>query len=143
MRAGYKVKEIIENEFDSRVAMMVVSYILDKGWSYTSSITEEEILTLEGNGLMTAEFIQALVRTSAKICKETSQIDDFLPYIINQLYVPNAPMKDIELYKDDVSDECWETLLEQFNLDINDEVDLENIEVIELNANLVGWLSKE
>ena len=129
MRAGYKVKAIIEKEFDSRVAMMVVSYILDKGWSYTSSITEEEILTLEGNGLMTAEFIQALVRTSARICRETSEIDDFLPFIINYLHVPNATTRLVDFYKDECTDETWEMIVDAF--DIEDDVSM-----ITLNANV-------
>lgn len=129
MRAGYKVKKIIENEFDSRVAMMVVSYILDKGWSYTSSITEEEVLTLEGNGLMTTEFIQALVRTSAKICKETSEIDDFLPYIINYLHVPNATKSLLTFYKDETTDITWETIIDAFDIE-------EDASMITLNANI-------
>jgi len=130
MRAGYKVNEIIEKEFDSRVAMMVVSYIFDKGWSYTSSITEEEILTLEGNGLMTAEFIQALVRTSVRICKETSEIDDFLPFIVNYLHVPNATTRLLDFYKDECTDETWETILDAFDIE-------DDISVITLNANVV------
>jgi hypothetical protein len=90
-----KVTKIIREEFDARVSMMVVQYILDKGTENLSKITEEEILKLEGNGLMTANFVQALVRTGVRISKECNMIDDFLPYIVTELYVPKAKTNDV------------------------------------------------
>ena len=135
--AGDNVREIIRKHFDERMAMAVVTYIIDKGWEYVKQITEEEIKEVTGNALMTDVFVQSLVRTALKSGKETNQIDDFLPYIINQLHVPKAPMKSVEIYKSDVSDYNWERLMDKFNLDY--EEDFEKIEMIELNANLVGY----
>ena len=133
--AGDKVKDIINKEYDARVAMTVITYIIDKGWNYVSQITEEEILEVKGNAFMTDEFVQALVRTAVKICKETSQIDDFLPYIINHLYVPNAKTGLLDFYKDETTDENWEMMMDVFDID-EEEYDKE-ITMITLNANVV------
>lgn len=139
--AGDNVREIIRKYFDERMAMAVVNYILDKGWENVSQITEEEIKEVPGNALMTDVFVQALVRTAVKICTKTNQFDDFLPYIINHLHVPKAATKSVEIYKSEVSDDDWERLLDKFNLDY--EEDYEKIEMIELNANLVGYWPNE
>ena len=129
---GLKVKRIIEEEFDARVSMMVVQYILDKGTENLQEITEEEILKLEGNGLMTAEFVQALVRTGVRISKECNMIDDFLPFIVKELYVPNAKTHEVTLYKSDYTRDSWDELLEDLDLDYEEDVD--NIARIDLSA---------
>ena len=59
-----KIGKIIEEEFDSRIGNAVVSYIMDKGMSNVKEITDEQIEKLEGNGLMTQDFVQSLV-----VCK--------------------------------------------------------------------------
>lgn len=133
--AGEKVREIIKKEFDSRMEMAVVTYILDNGWDNLKEITEEETLKVEGNGLMTQEFCQCLVRAAVRICKECDTFDDFLPFIVNYLYVPNAKMKEIELSKHGMKDYEWEELIEKF--DIMDEEDVDDIDMIVLNANVI------
>lgn len=140
--AGYNVREIIRKHFDERMSMAVATYIIDKGWEYVRQITEEEIKEISGNAFMTDVFVQSLVRTAVRICRETNQIDDFMPFIINYLHVPNAATKSVEIYKNEVSDDNWESLMDKFNLDY--EEDYEKIEMIELNANLLGyWPNKE
>ena len=139
--AGENVKRIIEKEFDSRVSMMVVSYIMDKGFENLKEITEEEILEVKGNALMTDRFVQSLVRTAVRIAKECNSIDEFLPYIINHLYVPNAKMKGIEIYKEETNEDLWERLMEKLDLDWGEDAD--NIETIILNANVMETYSRE
>ena len=133
--AGEKVREIIRKEFDSRMEMAVVTYILDNGWEDLKEITEEDILKVEGNGLMTKEFCQALVRASVRICKECDTFNDFLPFIVNYLYVEKAKMKEIEIYKDEVRRDEWENLIDKF--DIMDEEDVDDIDMLVLNANVI------
>ena len=133
--AGEKVRDIIRKEFDSRMEMAVVTYILDNGWEDLKEFTEEDILKVEGNGLMTKEFCQALVRASVRICKECDTFDDFLPFIVNYLYVPNAKMKEIELSKYGLKDYEWEELLDKF--DLYDEEDVNDIDLIVFNANVI------
>jgi hypothetical protein len=133
--AGEKVRNIIRKEFDSRMEMAVVTYILDNGWEDLKEVTEEDILKVEGNGLMTKEFCQALVRASVRICKECDTFDDFLPFIVNYLYVDKAKMKEIELSKHGMKDYEWDHLLEEF--DLYDEEDVDDIDMLVLNANVI------
>lgn len=138
--AGDKVREIIEDEFDERMSMAVVLYILDHGFEEIKTYTEEEILKVTGNGLMTDVFAQALIRAAARICKECSPIDDFLPYIINQLYVPKAKTQSLCVYKEEVPGYMWDYIMDRFNLDYEENLDA--IEMVELNANLL-WFYPE
>lgn len=133
--AGQRVREIIRKEFDSRMEMAVVTHILGVGWDDLKEVTEEQILKIEGNGLMAKDFCQGLVRAAARICKECNMFDDFLPFIVNYLYVPNAKMKEIELSKHGMKDYEWEELIEKFELDY--EEDVEDIDLIVLNANVI------
>ena len=133
--AGEKVRNIIRKEFDSRMEMAVVSHILCKGWYTLENTTEEDILKVKGNAFMTDEFCQALVRAAVRICNECNQIDDFLPFIVNYLYVDKAKMKEIEIYKDEVRRDEWENLIDKF--DIMDEEDVDDIDMLVLNANVI------
>lgn len=133
--AGEKVRNIIRKEFDSRMEMAVVTHILGTGWDKLELVTEEDILKVEGNGLMTKEFCQALVRASVRICKECDMFDDFLPFIVNYLFVPNAKMREIELSKHGLKDYEWKELIEKFEL--YDEEDVDDIDLIILNANVI------
>lgn len=54
---------------------MAVSHLLDIGFRAAQQITEKDIEELEGNGLMTKEFVQDLVRTS----KEIAEICNYEP----------------------------------------------------------------
>lgn len=49
---------------------MSVAYLLDYGVSRVVKITDEEIESLEENGLMTQDFVQDLVRTAREIARE-------------------------------------------------------------------------
>ena len=139
--AGKKVRDIIGKEFDIRVEMAVVTYIMDKGWENVKQITEEEILEIKGNAFMTDRFIQALVRCAVRICNECDQIEEFLPFIVNYLFVPNAKMKEVKLYKNDMENYEWDSLFERF--DLYDEEDADDIDMIVLNANVIETVKFE
>lgn len=49
---------------------MAVGYLLDKGFTFVQQITDEEIDGLEGNGIMTENFVKDLVRTARDIARE-------------------------------------------------------------------------
>lgn len=132
--AGDKVERIIQNEFDGRMAGAVVGYILDKGWENLQKVTEEDILEIKGNAMMTDVFVQALVRTAVKICKECNQWDDFFPFIINQLPVHKAQSYEIELDKEEVPSHVWKYLLRKLRLDYEDDV-----KYLSLNANVLYY----
>ena len=46
---------------------MAVSYLLDIGWRNAKEIDESDIHDAQGNGLMTKEFVQGLMRTAKEI----------------------------------------------------------------------------
>lgn len=138
--AGEKVKQIIYEEFDGRVAMAVITYILDKGFGNLKEVTDEEILKVKGNALMTDSFCQSLVRAAVRICREVNMIDEFLPYVVNHLYVPNANMKEIEVYKSETSEEEWDCIMSKFDLDYEEDAD--EIDMITLNANVIEFYKR-
>lgn len=139
--AGEKVRDIIRNEFDSRLEMAVITYILDNGFENLKEVTEEEILKVKGNALMTDRFCQALVRAAVRICKECNQIDDFLPFVVNHLYVPNAKMHKVEIYQDQMTKWRWESFID--SLDIEYEEDADEIEAVFLNANVIETIDNK
>ena len=79
--------EIIKSNFDARCDAMVIAYLFDKGIEFCKSITDEDINSLEGNGLMTEEFVQSMVKTASIIAKECSMFDDIIPYVADRFYV--------------------------------------------------------
>ena len=119
--------------------MAVIGYILDNGFEDLAQITEEEILEVKGNAMMTDRFCQALVRTAVMICKECNTYDEFLPFIVNHLYVPKAKMKEVTLYKEECEKWQWNEYLRMY--DIEDENEEEEIYSITLNANVVNTIS--
>lgn len=109
-----KIGKIIEKEFDSRMGNAVISYIMDKGMSNVKEITDEQIKKLEGNGLMTQDFVQSLVRCARRICIECEWIE-LIEFI--RLYLWCTPtVHDVYLYKEDFTDESFAGLLDDLDL---------------------------
>lgn len=133
--AGEKVRQIIREYFDLRMGMAVVTYIIDKGFENLKEVTEEEIMEIKGNALMTDEFCQALVRTAVKICKECHQIDEFLPFIVNHLYVPNANMNEVTIFQDEMTEYRWEEFLDELKVEYEDDAD--EIKSVTIMANVI------
>lgn len=70
-----KAREICNKEARGIPYVMIISYILDKGQSMILQITDEQIEGLEGNGLMTKEFVQSLVRAAREVVRNCNQSD--------------------------------------------------------------------
>lgn len=63
-----KLKKIYSNtRYD--VFVMAVAYLVDVGYRTVISLQDEEIDELEGNGLMTADFVRDLVRKAREIAQ--------------------------------------------------------------------------
>ena len=140
--AGEKVRDIIRRNTDSRLEMAVVTYILDTGWEHIKGITEEKILEMKSStNLIADEVIQSIARCAVRICNECNQIEEFLPFIVNYLFVPNAKMREIELSKHGMKDYEWRELFEKFELDYEEDVD--EIDMIVLNANVIETVKFE
>ncbi len=110
-----KIGKIIEKEFDSRMESAVISYIMDKGMENIKKITDEQIRQIEGNGLMTAEFLQSLVRCARQICNECEWIE-IIEYI--RLYLWCEPtVHNVYLYKNDFRGSSFIELLDNLDLE--------------------------
>lgn len=55
---------------NSSIFSVAVAYLLNKGFSTVQSITDEQIAGIEGNGIMTKEYCQSLVRLAKNIANE-------------------------------------------------------------------------
>lgn len=60
----------IYDESSPVIYSTAVAYLLDKGFTFVLSITDEDIEALEENGIMTKEFVQDLVTTARDIARE-------------------------------------------------------------------------
>lgn len=111
-----KIGNIIEEEFDFRMGNAVISYIMDKGIENVKEITDEEIKNLEGNGLMTQNFVQSLVKCARRICNECEWIE-LIEFI--RLHLWCTPIvHNVYLYKEDFTNESFSELL--YNLDLDE-----------------------
>ena len=59
------------------VFVMALGYLIEKGTSNIAEITDDEINEIDGNGFMTKEFSQMLVKLARDIAKK---IEDELDY---------------------------------------------------------------
>lgn len=113
-----KIRRIIEEEFDSRMENAVFGYIFDVGANKLKKITEEDILKVEGNALMTTDFTQALVRCAVRIVKECSYAE-IIEYI--RIYLFCEPkVNEIYLYKDYFNRTGFDELLGALDLEEDD-----------------------
>lgn len=55
---------------DEAMFVMAVAYVLDHGVRRIAKLTDEDIAQFEDNGLMTAEYVQALARMGREIATE-------------------------------------------------------------------------
>lgn len=70
-----KAREICNATAKGIPYTMILGYILDKGQSMIMKIEDSDIDALEGNGLMTKEFVQGLVRAAREVVRNCDQSD--------------------------------------------------------------------
>ena len=64
------MKKLYLNNQYNGLFHMAVSYIMDKGFTFVSEIEDKDVESIEGNGLMTKEYVQDLVNLAREIVKE-------------------------------------------------------------------------
>ena len=116
-----KIGKIVDKNFDARMTNAVIAYIVDNGWNNVKDITDEQILNLEAQGLMTKEFAQALVKTAREICQTCSMWEDLMPYIRCHIGINGYQTQEIRLEKEDYTESEWDNLI--YQLDIDDDID--------------------
>lgn len=80
-----KIKEIYKS---TRLDLfcMAASHLLDIGWRTAQQITDEDLEEIEGNGLMTADYVRALCRTARDISKACTPVKFIQFCQLEQLY---------------------------------------------------------
>lgn len=124
-----KIEKIISDNFDSRMEVAVLTYIIEKGTEVLKEITEEEILQIKGNALMTDRFCQELVRTAVIIVKEFTTIDIMEFVRLSANFTPYP--KEVTLYREDFGSSDWTNLLDVLDIDYDNMP--ETIEIFAIN----------
>lgn len=70
----------IENKYGSILFRTGLGYMIDKGMDFCSNLVDEDIEQVKGNAMMTAEFVQDMIRC-AKELSQLSLWEDIIPYI--------------------------------------------------------------
>ena len=63
---------------------MAVAHLLDIGFRQALKITDKDIEGLEGNGIMTQEFVQDLVRASREIARRCDSPTSLICYCVGR-----------------------------------------------------------
>lgn len=107
-----KIGRIIADEFDSRLELAVIMYLIQHGTDMLKDVSEDDILKVTGDAMMTAEFCQSLVRTAVRIAKECTETE-VCEYI--RKYICMEPqMKEVTFYKDNYSKANWEYICHSY-----------------------------
>lgn len=108
-----KMKEILSRSGSAE--MLIIYYILDNGIKKLLTITEDDIKTVHGHGIMTEEFCQSIVKTAVQIANECETYE-ILEYIRCEAFF-NPKVKEIEIGKEAMSDYSWEYLCNEMDVD--------------------------
>lgn len=150
MERGIEMERIIieENKHGFEIERMinkagvnpadVIMMILLNGIEEMKSLEDSDIEEIEGNGLWTTGYAQAVTRTAREICQEyeLNMLSEFCPYIINCLKIYEARTERIRVYKNEVTGAFWDKLMRTYDLDCLEDEDDEP-EYVDLNANLL------
>lgn len=106
MSSYEKIKEIYRQQrLDYFV--MACSYFFDIGYAQAKELTEDDIDKAEGNGLMTKEFVQFVMRTAKEIAEVSESPIDLVQFCMAE------DVFDIRLYANKVPKFKLEQMVEQ------------------------------
>lgn len=80
-----KIKEIYDRE-RLDIFVMATTHLLSIGWNVAQDITDASINGIEGNGLMSKEFCQLLVRLAREISRACSPVEFIQFCQVEKLY---------------------------------------------------------
>lgn len=125
-----RIANMIQNEMDEigvEYETMVVSYIFDKGYSFCKAITDADIAEIEGNGMMTKEFVQSLVRCARNLANKF-ELFDLMKYVRCELWMTPA-VREIQVYKSDVSEDTFDEICETLEIDEEDATKMDGVTI--------------
>ena len=115
--AGDKVKRIIEEGFDTRTSMMVVSYILEKGWTVCEQITEEDLDAVRKLGV--------IINLAASLDRSRNQnVMDICCDILGDSIIMKTIVKEDATFDDVVTliEDVKKIVFEKFGVELFEEV---------------------
>lgn len=110
-----KITDTIKANIEIEYETAVFSYLFDKGYSFCQSVTDEDIAKLEGNVMMTTDFVQSLVRCARDLTNEFELID-IMQYIRCELWMM-PEIKELMLYESEVGEESFEDICDELNVE--------------------------
>ena len=121
------------------VFVMALGYLIEKGTSNIAEITDDEINEIDGNGFMTKEFSQMLVKLARDIAKATDSAVEIIQFadakgLFEVSYYTNG-----EVFERETLEHTSRRLLEYI---LYDEIDFPNSEE-EAKENLADMLEIE
>jgi hypothetical protein len=111
-----KIDKIINKDFDSRLSIALINYIMDVGFAHLKEKTEKEIDEEKSDcSFISDNVCKAMVRTAVRICKECTK-EEVLTYIrCNLAFTPQ--IKPITLFKEFFTSYDWESLMDSLEID--------------------------
>lgn len=106
-----RIEDTIKKEIGTEYELMVITYLFDKGFSFCQSITDEDVAEVKGNGMMSTEFVQSLVRCARELAKNFELID-IMKYVRCEAWM-TPTVKEIDFYKEDT----FHTLVSELEVD--------------------------
>ena len=100
-----KAREICDKTARCIPYVMILSYILDKGQSMISQITDEDIDKIKDNGFMTADFQKGIVRAAREVVKNCDQSDIVRLFKSDWCCAGEVYNKELDQYVSDVKQE--------------------------------------
>lgn len=116
-----KITDTIKANIEIEYETAVFSYLFDKGYSFCQSVTDKDIAKLEGNVMMTTEFVRNLVRCARELAKSFSLMD-LMVYTRSELFMTPA-VKVVTLWKDELPEEVNDYLIERLERDPDEEAE--------------------
>ena len=121
-----KIEATIKNEIGTEYELMVITYLFDKGFSFCQRITDEDIAQLEGNSMMSTDFVQSLVRCAKELANNFELID-IMKYVRCEVWMTPA-VKEVRLWKADLSNGAFAEICEVLEVDCDEATEMDGVE---------------
>ena len=130
---GEKLDNIIGD--NPVLAGFVLCYLFEKGIENVQSITQNDINKVQGNDLMSVDFVREIVNKARLVARNCSLYEDIFPYIRHKLPNMYCQTSVVTLSKESLKD-CWEDLGQAFagaDIESITDVDWSEIETLKLS----------
>ena len=121
--------------------MVSVTHLLDIGFNRAQQIQDKDIESLKGNGIMTKQYVQDLVRLTREIANTVTPTELMQWMQTAELFSDGHERQDVYLMKKEVEEEIWDCIVRDF-YPYNDEI-IEEIDQIGIRGYLISVRNEE